>query len=266
MPPPRREHSTAQAGFLKVGRRRPPHIPQQRRRDVKVAHHRHVALEVAAAVTDMADAGLEVIEAAHDRGGKRESGRERRHHAQHARRAIGHAELADEGHRVVTLDAEDRLRREARLDLLAHAGDEETHPARPKRPPLARQKQDRQIVMRQTLVDIDRAQRQNESQQKNAGVVHRAPSPGMENSMTSFIEQLWDKDIVPTLTDYIRIPNKSPAFDPKWVEHGHMDKVVAMFEGWAREKLKQLPGSSLEVVRLKDRTPLIFIEVPGNNK
>ena len=84
--------------------------------------------------------------------------------------------------------------------------------------------------------------------------------------MTSFIEQLWDTDIVPTLTDYIRIPNKSPAFDPKWAEHGHMDKVVAMFEGWAREKLKQLPGSSLEVVRLKDRTPLIFIEVPGNGK
>ena len=81
-----------------------------------------------------------------------------------------------------------------------------------------------------------------------------------------FIENLWDNDIVPTLTDYIRIPNKSPAFDPKWVEHGHMDKVVAMFEGWAREKLKQLPGSSLEVVRLKDRTPLIFIEVPGNGK
>jgi acetylornithine deacetylase/succinyl-diaminopimelate desuccinylase-like protein len=81
-----------------------------------------------------------------------------------------------------------------------------------------------------------------------------------------FIEDLWDNDIVPTLTDYIRIPNKSPAFDPQWVEHGHMDKVVAMFEGWAREKLAQLPGSTLEVVRLKDRTPLIFIEVPGNGK
>jgi acetylornithine deacetylase/succinyl-diaminopimelate desuccinylase-like protein len=81
-----------------------------------------------------------------------------------------------------------------------------------------------------------------------------------------FIEQLWDTDIVPTLTDYIRIPNKSPAFDPQWVEHGHMDKVVEMFEGWAREKLAQLPGSTLEVVRLRDRTPLIFIEVPGNGK
>ncbi|MBV8979200.1 MAG: M20/M25/M40 family metallo-hydrolase [Alphaproteobacteria bacterium] len=82
--------------------------------------------------------------------------------------------------------------------------------------------------------------------------------------MPSFIERLWDEEIVPTLTDYIRIPNKSPAFDSEWASHGHMDKAVALFEGWAREKLKRLAGSTLEVVRLKDRTPLIFIEVPGN--
>ncbi|HXR94235.1 MAG TPA: M20 family metallopeptidase [Rhizomicrobium sp.] len=79
----------------------------------------------------------------------------------------------------------------------------------------------------------------------------------------SFIDAIWDKEIVPTLTDYIRIPNKSPAFDPKWEAHGHMDKVVEMFTAWAKGKLKQLPGSSLEVVRLPGRTPLIFIEVPG---
>ena len=81
--------------------------------------------------------------------------------------------------------------------------------------------------------------------------------------MTSFIERLWDDEIVPTLTDYIRIPNKSPAFDPGWAEHGHMDKAVALFERWAREKIKAFDGATLEVVRLKNRTPLIFIEVPG---
>jgi acetylornithine deacetylase/succinyl-diaminopimelate desuccinylase-like protein len=81
--------------------------------------------------------------------------------------------------------------------------------------------------------------------------------------MTSFIERLWDDEIVPTLTDYIRIPNKSPAFDPGWAEHGHMDKAVALFERWAREKIKAFDGAKLEVVKLKDRTPLIFIEIPG---
>ena len=79
----------------------------------------------------------------------------------------------------------------------------------------------------------------------------------------TFMEGLWDKGIIPVLTDYIRIPAKSPAFDPGWEQHGHMQKAVELFEAWARRHLKSLPGSSLEVVRLPGRTPLILIEVPG---
>ncbi len=79
----------------------------------------------------------------------------------------------------------------------------------------------------------------------------------------AFMEGIWDGEIIPALTDYIRIPNKSPAFDPDWEKHGHMDWVVDMFTAWAKTKLEKLPGSKLEVVRLPGRTPLIFIEVPG---
>ncbi|HKD46950.1 MAG TPA: M20 family metallopeptidase [Rhizomicrobium sp.] len=80
----------------------------------------------------------------------------------------------------------------------------------------------------------------------------------------SFMDAIWDREIVPTLAEYVRIPNKSPAFDPEWESHGHMNKAVEMFTAWAKDRLKQLPGSSLEVVRLPGRTPLIFIEVPGS--
>ena len=79
----------------------------------------------------------------------------------------------------------------------------------------------------------------------------------------SFMDSLWDREMVPVLCDYIRIPNKSPAFDSDWQAHGHMDRAVALFENFAREKLKALPGATLEVVRLAGRTPLILIEVPG---
>jgi acetylornithine deacetylase/succinyl-diaminopimelate desuccinylase-like protein len=78
-----------------------------------------------------------------------------------------------------------------------------------------------------------------------------------------FVGQVWGDTIVPTLIDYIRIPNKSPAFDPDWAAHGHMEEAVAMFERWARERLPALPGATLEMVRLPGRTPLILIEVPG---
>ena len=80
---------------------------------------------------------------------------------------------------------------------------------------------------------------------------------------TSFLNGIWDAEIIPALTDYIRIPNKSPAFDPDWEQHGHMEQVVQMFAAWAKAKLAQFPGASLEVVRLPKRTPLIFIEIPG---
>ena len=78
-----------------------------------------------------------------------------------------------------------------------------------------------------------------------------------------FVGQVWNDSIVPTLVDYIRVPNKSPAFDPDWAAHGHMEAAVAMFERWARDRLTALPGAILEIVRLPGRTPLILIEVPG---
>ena len=78
------------------------------------------------------------------------------------------------------------------------------------------------------------------------------------------IATLWDSEIVPTLSDYIRIPNKSPAFDPAWEANGHMDRAVEMFVAWARKKLTAFEGATLDVARLPGRTPLIFIEVPGS--
>jgi hypothetical protein len=78
-----------------------------------------------------------------------------------------------------------------------------------------------------------------------------------------FVDRCWSDAIVPTLVEYIKIPNKSPSFDPDWAAHGHMDEAVRLFEGWARERLTALPGATLEIVRLPGRTPLMLIEVPG---
>jgi len=42
-----------------------------------------------------------------------------------------------------------------------------------------------------------------------------------------------------------------------------MDAAVALMESWARAQLCPVDGAALEVVRLEGRTPLIFIEIPG---
>ena len=72
-------------------------------------------------------------------------------------------------------------------------------------------------------------------------------------------QRIWDEEIVPSLYEYIRIPNKSPAFDPRWQQN--MDRAVALIEGWCRKQ--PVAGLSVEVLRLENRTPVIFMEVPG---
>src|SRR5215470_8101378 len=47
---------------------------------------------------------------------------------------------------------------------------------------------------------------------------------------TKLVDQCWSDEIVPTLVEYIKIPNKSPAFDPDWAAHGYMDEAVVLFE------------------------------------
>src|SRR5579864_206626 len=83
--------------------------------------------------------------------------------------------------------------------------------------------------------------------------------------LKKFADQVWGDEIVPTLVEYIKIPNKSPMFDPDWAAHGYMDAAVAMFEAWARRKIAGFPGATLEIVRLPGRTPVIVIEIPGAN-
>ncbi|MEJ0065145.1 MAG: hypothetical protein WDM85_06610 [Caulobacteraceae bacterium] len=79
----------------------------------------------------------------------------------------------------------------------------------------------------------------------------------------AFIDALWDAEVIPELTRYIRIPNKSPAFDPDWAAHGHMEAATQQFAAWAKAKIDAIEGASLEIVRLEGRTPVIFIEIPG---
>src|SRR5690242_10171677 len=81
--------------------------------------------------------------------------------------------------------------------------------------------------------------------------------------LKQFVDTFWEDSILPSITAYIRIPNKSPAFDPQWVEHGYMEDAVTLMEAWARQHLAAFAGATLEVVRLPGRTPLLFMDIPG---
>ena len=66
---------------------------------------------------------------------------------------------------------------------------------------------------------------------------------------------------MPELVRYIRVPAKSPHFDPEWRAHGHIDAAVDQARAWASKQ--PIDGLELEVVRLGDRTPLLFFDAPA---
>jgi acetylornithine deacetylase/succinyl-diaminopimelate desuccinylase-like protein len=72
-------------------------------------------------------------------------------------------------------------------------------------------------------------------------------------------ERIWEQEILPALQEYIRIPNKSPAFEPRWQQN--MDRAVALIDHWCRRQ--PVAGLQVEVIRLPERTPIIYMEVPG---
>lgn len=77
----------------------------------------------------------------------------------------------------------------------------------------------------------------------------------------SLVDRVWNETIVPTLSDYIKIPNLSPMFDARWRESGHMERVLALVLEWIRGQA--VPGLTAEVLRLPGRTPLLLLEAPG---
>src|SRR5229473_3559821 len=83
------------------------------------------------------------------------------------------------------------------------------------------------------------------------------------NKTRQFVEHTWTNSIIPTLNAYLTIPNQSPAYDTNWQGNGYMDQAVELIVKWIQAQ--EVPGLTLEVIRLVGRTPLLFIEIPGDS-
>lgn len=84
-----------------------------------------------------------------------------------------------------------------------------------------------------------------------------------------FVDRRWDEELLPRLIEYIKVPAKSPAFDPSWSAHGYLDAVIRDAYEWCRTQ--EILGISLEIVTIDGRTPCLFFDVPatgtlGNDK
>jgi acetylornithine deacetylase/succinyl-diaminopimelate desuccinylase-like protein len=84
-----------------------------------------------------------------------------------------------------------------------------------------------------------------------------------DQEILGYVTEVWDRDIVPTLQDYIRIPNVSPVFEENWESLGHMQRAVALLADWCR--VRPIPGLTLEVHEIAGLTPVILMEIPPAN-
>lgn len=84
----------------------------------------------------------------------------------------------------------------------------------------------------------------------------------MDHKKTAdFVNDIWDASIIPEISEYIKIPNKSPLFDPDWEKHGYMEQAVQMLEAWSKKQA--IEGMQVEIIRIEGRTPILFIDIPG---
>jgi len=79
---------------------------------------------------------------------------------------------------------------------------------------------------------------------------------------TSYINEFWDDAILPSLTEYVRIPNKSPLFDPSWEANGYMHDAVNHMVSWV--KAQEISGLEVQVHQLPGLTPTILMTLEGD--
>ncbi len=76
-----------------------------------------------------------------------------------------------------------------------------------------------------------------------------------------FVETFWHDEVMDSLIEYIRIPNKSPMFDPEWEAHGHMETAVNHMLDWVNGQ--SVPGLIAEIHKLPGKTPTLYLELEG---
>ncbi|HYS35115.1 MAG TPA: M20/M25/M40 family metallo-hydrolase [Pseudonocardiaceae bacterium] len=80
-------------------------------------------------------------------------------------------------------------------------------------------------------------------------------------TLTSTVRTLWERDILPSLSDLVAIPAVSEGFDPNWAANGHLAAAVEHVRGWL--VARGLPGATVEVVELPGKSPVLLLDIPG---
>jgi acetylornithine deacetylase/succinyl-diaminopimelate desuccinylase-like protein len=78
---------------------------------------------------------------------------------------------------------------------------------------------------------------------------------------SGLVGRLWEDEILPALTDYVAIPNVSPAYEPDWAAKGHMADAVELVRAWCAAR--PIDGMGVEVHEVEGRTPVVLVDIPA---
>lgn len=78
-----------------------------------------------------------------------------------------------------------------------------------------------------------------------------------------YVDRFFEESVLDELSEFIKIPNKSPAFDKQWESNGYMHQATQRFADWARGALGEM--AQVDEIYVKGRTPLLLIDVPGTS-
>ena len=54
--------------------------------------------------------------------------------------------------------------------------------------------------------------------------------------LVDFCDSEWEGSIIPSLSEYIRIPALSPAFDSDWEANGYIEDAIQHIASWCNEQ------------------------------
>jgi acetylornithine deacetylase/succinyl-diaminopimelate desuccinylase-like protein len=83
-------------------------------------------------------------------------------------------------------------------------------------------------------------------------------------SYLPFVEEFWERHILPALTEYIKIPCLSVAFDPAWESKGFLEQARQLAVNWLKAQAE--PDWRLHDLKLAGKTPLLLVEIPARGK
>lgn len=81
--------------------------------------------------------------------------------------------------------------------------------------------------------------------------------------LLNFVSQKVDAELIPVLSDYVRIPSLSPSFDPEWETNGHMENAMNVLVDWV--KAQPIKDMSVEIYREPHIPPMVFVEIPATD-